>query len=540
MEKTIKINLAGVLFHIEETAYYILRDYLQAIDRHFHNIPGGIETIEDIESRIAEIFRTQHSIAGVISKENVEAMIGIIGNPDDFDQPGNQQERPYVAAGRRRLYRNPDNSIISGVCGGIGAYLNIDAVWVRLIFILFAFMFGTGFFVYIALWIALPGAVSEIQKKELYGSNYNYRASTNVKHEKGNAAAYSNQSAEPNSIGRVGGVFDEVFRALGRFFFIFFRIIMIIFGVFFVLAGFSALLALIMGFFFKYPGFISMGSVQTNLFYLPDLLNCIVNPSLTPWILFLILLVIILPLMAIIYWGIKMIFWFRARDGILSLIFLVVWVLSITALCILLFNEGITFSETGRSTSTEVFATPPDTLQVVSVRKSKDLEAYKEISLPDSHYAIFISDSSRKLSVGARLSIISVNDKQAKVEIFKQSFGRTKIDAVKKAESLIFGCRISNDTLYIDEYFTLPYGSKWTGDELEVNLYLPEKTVLHFDNTSGDILTERFFYKNPDDDESSYSSGYIHHNDNWRPGNKYWIFSNDEFKEVERAKVKSK
>ena len=41
MDKTIKINLAGILFHIDEEAYHMLRDYLQAIDVKFRNIPGG-------------------------------------------------------------------------------------------------------------------------------------------------------------------------------------------------------------------------------------------------------------------------------------------------------------------------------------------------------------------------------------------------------------------------------------------------------------------------------------------------------------------
>ena len=59
MDKTININLAGTLFQIDEEAYRILRDYLQAINNRFRNVQGGDETIEDIESRIAEIFQSQ-------------------------------------------------------------------------------------------------------------------------------------------------------------------------------------------------------------------------------------------------------------------------------------------------------------------------------------------------------------------------------------------------------------------------------------------------------------------------------------------------
>ena len=71
MDKTININLGGSMFQIEEDAFRTLRDYLQAINERLRNVEGGLETIEDIESRIAEIFQSQKSMAGVLSMENV-------------------------------------------------------------------------------------------------------------------------------------------------------------------------------------------------------------------------------------------------------------------------------------------------------------------------------------------------------------------------------------------------------------------------------------------------------------------------------------
>ena len=85
MDKTIKINLGGTLFQIDEEAYKILRAYLQDITNILRNTSGAAETVEDIEIRIAEIFQSQGASAGIISKENVEAMMGIIGKPEDFD-----------------------------------------------------------------------------------------------------------------------------------------------------------------------------------------------------------------------------------------------------------------------------------------------------------------------------------------------------------------------------------------------------------------------------------------------------------------------
>ena len=73
------------------------------------------------------------------------------------------------------MYRNPDDKIIGGVCSGIAAYLDTDPVLFRILFVLFTAFFGVGFFVYLGLWIALPEARTDSQKRSMYGNNYHYR-----------------------------------------------------------------------------------------------------------------------------------------------------------------------------------------------------------------------------------------------------------------------------------------------------------------------------------------------------------------------------
>ncbi|NTW03658.1 MAG: PspC domain-containing protein [Oscillochloris sp.] len=57
-----------------------------------------------------------------------------------------------------RLTRSPTESMISGVCGGLAEYFNIDPVIVRLIFILVTLTSGLGLPVYVVLWIVMPKA----------------------------------------------------------------------------------------------------------------------------------------------------------------------------------------------------------------------------------------------------------------------------------------------------------------------------------------------------------------------------------------------
>ena len=155
---------------------------------------------------------------------------------------------------------------------------------------------------------------------------------------------------------RAGNAVNEVFRAMGKVLYIIVRVFLIILGVSLVLAGFLALLSFIMVFIFKFPGAFSTNAAGIHLSYIPDFLNYLVTQHLVPWIKALIILTVTLPLLAIIYGGIRLIFWFRARDGFLWLAFLIVWVLSTAALSIIMFNEGISFVETAETTSRNYFS----------------------------------------------------------------------------------------------------------------------------------------------------------------------------------------
>jgi phage shock protein C len=57
----------------------------------------------------------------------------------------------------KKLYRSRSDSMIAGVCGGLGKYLNVDPVWIRLGFVLMLFGGASvGFWAYIILWIVVP------------------------------------------------------------------------------------------------------------------------------------------------------------------------------------------------------------------------------------------------------------------------------------------------------------------------------------------------------------------------------------------------
>jgi phage shock protein PspC (stress-responsive transcriptional regulator) len=488
MDKTININIAGTLFQIDEDAYKILRDYLQAVNNRFRNMPGGAETIDDIEARIAEIFRSQKGTAGTISTSNVEAMIAIIGKPEDFDNSDTGPEQVGFATQKKRIYRNPDDSIIAGVCGGIGAYLNTDPVLFRILFVILTITYGIGFFLYLALWIALPAANTDSKKREMYGSSYMSVVSYNRSSDGKYASGVPSYNKGYYNTSRIGSAVNETFRAIGRILFIAARIVLIIFGVVLVLTGTLVSMSFIMLLVFKFPASISTSSMDMALIHLSDFLRYVVNPALVPWMIALAVVVFIIPMLAIIYWGVKMIFWFRAKDGVFSLVGFVIWVLLIAVLAVILFNEGLSFAETAKTSVQQTFPHTPQTLYVKTGNHIPDQKFEKRLCFNEDGYDIIINDERHELYIRPYLKIISSGNSSASLDLRRRSSGRNEIDAMKKTGDLVYNYNISGDTLILDDYFTIPAGRKWSADNIGINLHLPEGTVLKMDGPSLRLL----------------------------------------------------
>ncbi len=169
MKKALQISLAQTLFAIEEDAYTKLDTYLKNVRAHFETTEGKDEIIADIEGRIAEQFlETKRAVVTII---DVDAVIASMGHTEDFGgEPRPAHDAPAMPPRPRKLYRNPDDKVIAGVCSGIAAYLGVDVVWVRLAFVLFTLGTGFGIILYIVLWLLVPEAATPSQKLEMTGT----------------------------------------------------------------------------------------------------------------------------------------------------------------------------------------------------------------------------------------------------------------------------------------------------------------------------------------------------------------------------------
>jgi len=179
MNKTFNINLGGYPFSIDEDAYNYIQEYLHTIRNHFSTSESCDEILLDIEVRMAELFQEHLKGRMIISMKEIDEVIAVMGKPEDFGAEAMGEHKSYYSKRQRkaipintgkRLFRDPDDKKLAGVCSGISAYLGIhDPVWVRLFFLALIFGAGVGPIMYLAIWFMVPEAVTASDKLSMRG-----------------------------------------------------------------------------------------------------------------------------------------------------------------------------------------------------------------------------------------------------------------------------------------------------------------------------------------------------------------------------------
>jgi len=186
MNKVFNINLGGYPFTIDDRAYEILSTYLKKIHQHFKSSEGYEEITGDIEARMAELFGDLMAGRQIVTEKDVNDAIGIMGKPEDFGAEAMEDEDEEMDAGTqarqeganyktgKRLFRDPEEKVVNGVCSGIAAYFGIaDPIWVRLAFVGFTLLGGSGLLVYIVLMMVMPEAKTASDRLAMKGEPVN-------------------------------------------------------------------------------------------------------------------------------------------------------------------------------------------------------------------------------------------------------------------------------------------------------------------------------------------------------------------------------
>jgi phage shock protein PspC (stress-responsive transcriptional regulator) len=167
MNEVTHIHLGRQPFTVSVDAQKALKSYLAEIEKYV----SDKEVVEEIEIRMAEIL-TERGASGdkVVLPADVDYLKQQLGKPVEFSDDRASDDEPEEPAQSKRLFRDTDNALLAGVAAGLSSYFGIDAVVVRIIFVLLTiFSGGVGILIYIVLWLLVPPAVSSSEKLQMQG-----------------------------------------------------------------------------------------------------------------------------------------------------------------------------------------------------------------------------------------------------------------------------------------------------------------------------------------------------------------------------------
>ena len=193
MNKTIQINLGGVSLTIDDDAYRRLDLYMHELEQHFAQSASRDEIIADIEARLAELLTEVLRGRSIVTLQDVAYAVKVMGSPSDFDdEPMTDQthsgpsrkrsaEGPWDIRTGKRLFRDPEDKVIGGVCSGLAAFLGIeDPLWVRAAFVVIFFTAGFGLLAYIIAWALIPEAKTAGDRLAMEGHPANVKNIANM------------------------------------------------------------------------------------------------------------------------------------------------------------------------------------------------------------------------------------------------------------------------------------------------------------------------------------------------------------------------
>ncbi|MFT5437155.1 MAG: phage shock protein PspC (stress-responsive transcriptional regulator), partial [Ulvibacter sp.] len=493
MKKTVNVNLAGMFFHIDEDAFGKLTRYLDAIKRSLSDPQGSDEIIRDIEARISELFSEKmKSSSQVISLKELDEVIAVMGQPEDYmvdeeifeDSSSNSKRRSSSSSSSsssKKLFRDVDDKFVAGVSSGIGHYLGIDVIWIRLVWVILVLVgFGSPLLVYLLLWILVPAAESTADKLRMTGEPINISNIEKKFKEGYDAVADKVKSADYDKYGqKVKSGASGFFDTLGSILLVLVKIFVKFVGVLLVIISLSTLIGLIVGLF-------TFGSID---FWghgeLMDYVSLIDTTNSPIWLISLLALFAAgIPFFVLFILGLKLLIDNLKSIGTpAKILLLAVWILSIVGLGILGIQQATEQAFDGDSISENTLQVKTgDTLKIA-------MRADKQYSYDVSRQGglkIEYDDNAEKViySNDIRLIVRHTRDSVGSLTIKKKAQGNSFLDAKKKAEAINYNYSLDDNNLFLNGFFTTDMKNKYRDQEVELVLYLPVGSVLFADRNT--------------------------------------------------------
>jgi phage shock protein PspC (stress-responsive transcriptional regulator) len=500
MNKTITMNLSGIIFHVEEDAYEMLNKYLSTIKGYFNDSDGRDEIMSDIEARIAEMLQEKvNNTKQAILKMDVENVIALMGKPEEFaaDSENTQQsnsessQTEFSTADanyqRKRVFRDPDDKIIGGVCSGIANYFGFDPIWLRGIFAISFFIFGTGLLLYIILCIIIPKAKTTAEKLEMRGEKVDVNNISRAVNEEfddfkkrmekfgKDVGSKENRERVRTSTEKatdfIGDVLRNIFKFLGKIISVFVIVMSVI------------LIVVLLGSLFG-RNFIHVNTNDTEISYsIYDMMHSIF-PNDLPLEFAVIGLVLFLglPLLSMIYGGIRFLFGIKQKNKIVGYTTSILWFCGLAFIIYIVYQVSDDFKEDATSKhSIALTSIKSDTLYL-SVAKL-DKYGFNEDEEYDSRIVIdnwtLLKNNGKSISFGfPELDIVLNENDSIELVAIRTASGTDKKEALYRAKHIRYTINQKDSLLEFNPQFDIDMEDKWRNQNVKLILKIPANKVI--------------------------------------------------------------
>lgn len=496
MNKLIQVNIGGIVFQIDEQAYKKLDAYLTSIKRKYANSTDGDEIVKDIESRIAEIFTEKfRGTNAAIMENDVDEIISIMGKPEDFETESSEQKSSAHQSEdvhrASKFYRDKEHNVLGGVCAGFAAKFGIDALWIRLAFLVIFFFAGTGLLLYIILWIIIPEAKTTAEKLEMHGKKVNIdNIEKTVKEGAQQFKVRMNEFGEEvkqtfskenvnkttrNAGDLIEGFFETIkpfFTALGK---------IIIFGV--LIVCLIIVIAIVVELFTNW------GSGFSGVHFLG---SHITDGGNQAWVLVsCALALVIIPLIGIIFSSTKYLLGVKKKTKFVSRSLGFLWTICLIAVIYLGITIGREFKYEGSVNSNMQLAQPVNTTMYIKLNGEVTNKNYKDRNHTWNHVQ-FDEDSLGLQQI--HIEFEKSPDTSFYLLINKTSRGYNHDDAKLNAQNFGFEIVQPNDSVIIlPTAISLQEGEPWRNQEVFIIIRIPQDKFVNLNKNIDPYLENNEF-----------------------------------------------
>ncbi|MFQ3214961.1 MAG: phage shock protein PspC (stress-responsive transcriptional regulator) [Marivirga sp.] len=358
---------------------------------------------------------------------------------------------PFLAEAEniKKLYRGKDGVVIAGVAKGLSAYFGVDVAIIRLLFVLTLFLGGTGFFIYLVLWLITPKVNSLTEKMQMEGTpvtlaNIEKSIKSNFNMKEGEESTLVKVLLFPFRLAAI--VLNALAKVLGPVLNVIVDIIRIIVGI--ILLG----LGLLLGTSSIGLSMFSQGwFMNERIFEKLDAPIAVITNSITTEVTIVSMLLLLIPAIFIAIAGTSVLAKKWLLNKTVGFTLLGIYFISLIAAAIIGFNFALEFSEKATLTDTKEYKTIADATLLLNVKQI----GFKEYKQPT-------------------ITLYGYEGNTVKLEKSTYSRGFSRQDALEKATMLLHEVRLENDSiLLIDSDVRFKDSAVFREQKIDMKLYIP-------------------------------------------------------------------